>query len=217
MAPGVRLIIFGRQGAGKGTQCQRLATHYGVPHVSTGDMLRAAVGAGTEFGLKARTYMDAGKLLPDDIMVGLVAERLAQPDAVAGWLLDGFPRTLGQAAALHEVTADAPAEKAVNLEVPESVVFERITKRRVCSGACQSIYRVGDPSAESGVCVRCGGAVVQRGDDTEESVRKRLSDYQDQTVPVVTWFAEQGRLVEVDGDQPADDVFAALVSAIDSR
>ena len=132
MAPGVRLIIFGRQGAGKGTQCQRLATHYGVPHVSTGDMLRAAVKAGTEFGLKARDYMDAGKLLPDDIMVGLVAERLAQPDAVTGWLLDGFPRTVGQAEALNEVTSDAPAEKAVNLEVPESVVFERITKRRVC-------------------------------------------------------------------------------------
>jgi adenylate kinase len=216
MAAGVRLIIFGRQGAGKGTQCQRLAAHYGVPHISTGDMLRAAVRDGTEFGVKAREYMDAGKLLPDDIMVGLVAERLAQTDALGGWLLDGFPRTTGQAEALVEVTTDAPLDLAVNLEVPESVVVARISSRRVCSN-CAAIYSVDRPPTNPWTCDRCGGDVEQRDDDTEESVRERLATYQEQTAPLIAWFAARGHLAEVDGDADPDVVFERLIAAIEAR
>jgi len=214
MPSGHRLIIFGRQGAGKGTQCERLAAHYEVPHVSTGDMLRAAVRDGTAFGLKAKEYMDAGKLLPDDIMVGLVAERLGQPDAIRGWLLDGFPRTTGQAEALAEVTADAPVDVAVNLDVPESVVVERISSRRVCSN-CGAIYSTSRPPTNPWVCDRCGGEVVQRADDTEEAVRTRLADYQAQTAPLIEWFDARGLLVTVDGNADPDTVFGRIVSQVD--
>ncbi|MGI9577990.1 MAG: adenylate kinase [Microthrixaceae bacterium] len=214
MADGVRLIVFGRQGAGKGTQCARLAAHYGVPHISTGDMLRAAVRDGTEFGEKAKSYMDEGKLLPDDIMVGLVAERLAQADAHVGWLLDGFPRTPGQADALSEVTADAPFDLAVNLDVPEEVVLERITNRRVCT-ECGTIYSVAEPPTTPWDCDKCGGTVVQREDDTEEAVRKRLADYQTQTAPLMSWFEDRDKLVTIDGNPDADTVFARVVSAIE--
>jgi len=213
MKTGVRLIIFGRQGAGKGTQCERLAAHYGVPHISTGDMLRAAVRDATEFGRKAKEFMDAGKLLPDDVMVGLVAERLGQPDAQVGWLLDGFPRTPGQADALAEVTVDAPIHAAINLDVPEAVVIERITARRVCSN-CGAIYSVDRPPTSPWTCDRCGGDVVQRADDTPEAVAGRLADYQKQTAPLIAWFAERGTLVTVDGNDDPDTVFAALIEAV---
>ena len=216
MPSGHRLIIFGRQGAGKGTQSERLAAHYDIPHISTGDMLRAAVRDGTAFGLKAKEYMDAGKLLPDDIMVGLVAERLGQPDAAKGWLLDGYPRTPGQADALTEVTADAPFDVAVNLEVPESVVIERISSRRVCSN-CGAIYSTSRPPTTNCTCDRCGGEVVQRDDDTEEAVRSRLADYQAQTAPLIQWFADRDALVTVDGDADPETVFTELVAAIDAR
>ena len=216
MPSGHRLIIFGRQGAGKGTQSERLAAHYDIPHISTGDMLRAAVRDGTAFGLKAKEYMDAGKLLPDDIMVGLVAERLAQHDARAGWLLDGYPRTAGQAEALAAVTGDAPFDLALNLEVPESVVVERISSRRVCAKEGH-IYSVHEPPKVPGVCDICGGEVVQREDDTEAAIRERLALYQEQTAPLIEWFETRGKLATVDGDAPPDTVTKALVAAIDER
>lgn len=211
-----RLIVFGRQGAGKGTQCERLAAHYGVPHISTGDMLRAAVRDGTEFGRKAKEFMDAGRLLPDDIMVGLVGERLGASDATAGWLLDGFPRTPGQADALTEVTGDAPFDLAVDLDVPEEVVVERLSSRRVCVD-CGAIYSTTAPPTTPWVCDRCGGEVVQRADDTVEAIRARLADYASQTEPLKEWFDARGKLLVVDGNAPADEVTAALVAAIDAR
>jgi adenylate kinase len=211
-----RLIVFGRQGAGKGTQCERLAAHYGVPHISTGDMLRAAVRDGTEFGRKAKEFMDAGRLLPDDIMVGLVGERLAQPDAAEGWLLDGFPRTPGQAEALVEVTGDTPFDLAINLEVPEDVVIERISSRRVCTN-CGAIYSVGAPPTDPWTCDRCGGEVVQRADDTEEAVRARLADYNAQTAPLMSWFEARGALATVDGNDDPQVVTDNLVKVIDER
>ena len=211
-----RLIVFGRQGAGKGTQCERLAAHYHVPHISTGDMLRAAVRDGTEFGRKAKEYMDAGRLLPDDIMVGLVGERLGASDATRGWLLDGFPRTPGQAESLGEVTGDAPFDLAVDLDVPEEVVVERLSSRRVCV-ECGAIYSVSSPPASPWVCDRCGGEVVQRDDDTEAAIRSRLADYALQTEPLKEWFDARGKLLVVDGNAAADEVTAALVTAIDAR
>jgi len=216
MSDEVRLIVLGRQGAGKGTQCARLSDHYGVPHISTGDMLRAAVRDGTEFGVKAKSFMDAGKLLPDDVMVGLVAERLAQHDAHLGWLLDGFPRTPGQADALVEVTIDAPFDLAVNIEVPESVVIERISSRRVCSN-CGAIYSVTQPPSNPWVCDRCGeDAVVQREDDTEHAIRERLALYNEQTAPLISWFEAKGKLVTVDGNAETDHVTKRLVEVIDA-
>ena len=212
----VRLIVFGRQGAGKGTQATRLAERYGIPHISTGDMLRAAVKEGTEFGLKAKEYMDAGQLLPDDVMLGLVAERLSQPDAVPGWLLDGFPRTDQQAEDLQGLVAEGGITAAINLDVPESVVVERISSRRVCTN-CGTIYSAGDDSGISGECAKCGGEVVQRDDDTEEAVRKRLATYNEQTAPLLDWFQRQGLLETVDGVGEPDDIAVLVAEAVESK
>lgn len=213
----VRLLVFGRQGAGKGTQAVRLASRYGVPRISTGDMLRAAVKEGTEFGLQAKAIMDAGQLVSDEVMLGIISERLSQPDAAAGWLLDGFPRTEQQAKDLVELVGEDGIDLALDLEVPEEVVLDRITARRVCS-QCGATYSTGrDESAASGVCVNCGGTVVQRDDDTEEAVRKRLDIYAEQTLPAVRWFAQEGLLVSVGGVGDPDDIAEELSAAIDSR
>lgn len=212
----VRLIVFGRQGAGKGTQAVRLAGRYGVPHISTGDMLRAAVKAGTGFGLLAKEIMDAGKLVSDEVMLGLVSERLGQPDAVCGWLLDGFPRTPQQAKDLEEIVGPDGIDLAINLEVAEDIVVARISSRRVCSN-CGTNYSVDSPPTSNWTCDKCGGEVVQRDDDTEDSVRKRLSLYNEQTAPLLAWFDEQGLLAEVDGVGDPDAITEKLFAVIDAR
>ena len=216
MTDGVRLIVFGRQGAGKGTQCVRLAERYGVPHISTGDMLRAAAAEGTEFGLRAKEYMDAGQLLPDDIMLGVIEERLARPDAHGGWLLDGFPRTPGQAEGLNALLGDKCADLAIDLDVSEEVVVGRISGRRVCA-SCGAIYSVDSPPTSGWTCDKCGGDVVQRADDTEESVRKRLAAYNEQTAPLLAWFDERDMLVTVDGVGDPDEISVRIAAAVDSR
>jgi adenylate kinase len=213
----LRLIVFGRQGAGKGTQAARLAAHYGIPHISTGDMLRAAAASGSEFGLQVKAIMDEGGLVSDDVMEGVVAERLGQPDAQPGFLLDGYPRTPGQAEYLQGLLAPQGVRLAINLEVPEDVVVERITGRRVCSN-CGTVYAVGrDESATTGVCAKCGGTVVQREDDTEEAVRKRLALYAQSTEPLLAWFRDRDLLADVDGVGDPDDIAAELVRIIDAR
>lgn len=211
-----RLVIFGRQGAGKGTQAERLAEHFGIPHISTGDMLRSAVREGTEFGQQAKQIMDAGDLVPDEVMLGIVQERLAEPDAESGWLLDGFPRTLQQARDLVALVGEDHIDLAIDLDVPEDVVVERISSRRVCSN-CGAIYSTSNPPSNGTTCDRCGGEVVHRDDDTEEAVRHRLELYAQQTVPAVEWFAELGRLVRVDGDAAPDTVTEELLSVISER
>jgi adenylate kinase len=179
-------------------------------------MLRAAVRDGTEFGLKAKAYMDEGKLLPDDIMVGLVAERLAQADARPGWLLDGYPRTSGQADALDAVTGDAPFSLAINLDVPEDVVLERISSRRVCVD-CGTNYSVQHPPTHPWDCDKCGGKVVQREDDTEAAVNERLALYREQTAPLIEWFDARGKLATVNGNAALDVVTEALIATVDER
>lgn len=214
MTDGVRLVMLGRQGAGKGTQAVRLAQHFVVPHISTGDMLRAAVAAGTEFGQRAQAVMDAGQLVSDEIMVGVVDERLNESDSTRrGYILDGFPRTEAQAVALEKITSARPLDVVLNLEVPEHVVLERITKRRVCS-TCGHIYSVDAPPKNGWICDVDGGEVVQRGDDTEEAVRKRLDLYAAETLPLVGFYRERGLLEEVDGLGTTDDVFARLLVAV---
>jgi adenylate kinase len=209
----LRLVIFGRQGAGKGTQSTLLAEHYGSVHISTGDMLREAVAAGTEFGRKAKEFMDAGQLLPDDVMLGVVEERLQQADVLErGFLLDGFPRTIPQAEALLDL---ASVDLALDLDVPEDVVLERMSNRRVCEN-CGRIYSVDDLDGAT-ACAVCGGALVQRDDDRPEAIAKRLKAYAEQTVPTIRWFDDRALLLVVDGLGSPDEVSKRVIDAIDSR
>ncbi|MFZ9016808.1 MAG: adenylate kinase family protein, partial [Ilumatobacteraceae bacterium] len=173
MIPGARLVILGRQGAGKGTQCVRLSRHYVVPHISTGDMLRAAAREGTELGRMAKEIMDDGGLVGDDIMIGLVDERLAKPDASArGYILDGFPRTVAQASALDDLTSTKPINVVIDLDVPREIVLDRISSRRVCRD-CGTNYTVQGTPPETWICDVCGGYVQQRADDTPDAVNRR--------------------------------------------
>jgi adenylate kinase len=213
---GARLVLLGRQGAGKGTQCVRLSRHYVIPHISTGDMLRAAVKEGTEFGLRAKEVMDRGDLVSDEIMGGVVRERLSQDDALnRGYVLDGFPRTVPQAELLAEVTVDEPLDLVIDLVVPTDVVLERLAARRVCVD-CNTNYSVDHPPKYGWVCDNCGGEVVQRDDDTPAAIQKRLDNYERQTAPLIAWYLDRKLLVEVDGLGSTDEVTARLVEAIDS-
>jgi adenylate kinase len=213
--PGARLVLLGRQGAGKGTQCVRLSRHYVVPHISTGDILRAAVREGTEFGKKAKAIMDAGDLVPDDIMVGIVDERLTRDDTRnRGFILDGFPRTVGQASALADITQPRGIDLVVNLEVARGVVLARLASRRVCTD-CGANYSSEQPPRYGTTCDVCGGDVIQREDDTEEAINRRLDLYEAETEPLIAWYLERDLLIEVDGDGDPDAVTSRLVDAID--
>jgi len=217
MIPGARLVMLGRQGAGKGTQCTRLSRHFVVPHISTGDMLRAAVKEGTEFGRKAQEYMQAGELLPDDIIIGVVEERLLKDDTRnRGYILDGFPRTQEQAESLAEITVDQPLDLVVDLDVPTEVVLVRLASRRVCVD-CGANYSVQSPPKHGWTCDHCGGEVIQRADDTEEAIKRRLDIYEAETAPLIQWYEERGLLMVVDGDGDADEVTARLIRAISAR
>lgn len=217
MIPGARLIILGRQGAGKGTQCVRLARHYVVPHISTGDMLRAAVREGTELGKQAKDIMDSGGLVGDEIMIGLVNERLAKPDAsTRGYILDGFPRTVAQAEALTEITHDKPIHVVIDLDVPREIVLERISSRRVCRD-CGTNYTATGTNPSPWICDVCGGDVQQRADDTPESVNRRLDLYEEQTSPLIAHYTAQGMLAVVNGVGHPDHVFKRLTDAIETR
>jgi adenylate kinase len=215
--PGARLVLLGRQGAGKGTQCVRLSRHYVVPHISTGDMLRAAVREGTEFGRKAKEIMDRGELVSDEIMGGVVDERLDRDDTRhRGYILDGYPRTVGQAELLAKITADAPLDLVIDLVVPTDVVLERLAGRRVCTD-CGANYSLDTPPKDGWVCDNCGGDVVQRADDTPEAIQKRLDLYERETAPLIAWYAGHDLLDEVDGLGTAEEVTARLIAAIDAR
>lgn len=215
MNPGARLVMLGRQGAGKGTQCTRLSRHFVVPHISTGDMLRAAVKDGTEFGRKAQEYMSAGNLLPDDIIIGVVDERLTKDDTRnRGYILDGFPRTQEQAQTLAEITADQPLDMVIDLDVPTDIVLERLASRRVCAD-CGANYSVQTPPKHGWVCDHCGGSVIQRTDDTEDAIKRRLALYEEETAPLIDWYAARGLLVVVDGFGDTDVVAARLIETIE--
>jgi adenylate kinase len=211
------MVMLGRQGAGKGTQCVRLSRHYVVPHISTGDMLRAAVREGTDLGRKAAELMAAGSLVPDDIMIGIVDERLGGDDTTQrGYILDGFPRTVDQAEALAKITFERPLDVVVDLDVPQDVVLARLAGRRVCSD-CAANYSVDAPPKYGWVCDNCGGDVVQRDDDTPAAIEKRLAAYEEKTAPLIAWYRERGLLEVVEGDGAADAVTGRLLAAIDLR
>lgn len=215
MIPGARLVLLGRQGAGKGTQCTRLSRHYVVPHISTGDILRAAVREGTEFGKKAQELMDAGELLPDDVIVGIIDERLDRDDTrTRGFILDGFPRTTTQAEELLRITAPRGIDLAINLEVPRDVVLRRLASRRVCAD-CGTNYSAEQPPKYGMTCDVCGGDVIHREDDTEAAINRRLDLYERETAPLIAWFESRGMLATVDGYGHPDEVTDRLVRTVD--
>ena len=217
MIPGARLIILGRQGAGKGTQCVRLSRHYVVPHISTGDMLRAAAREGSELGRMAKEVMDAGGLVGDEIMIGLVDERLRKPDADSrGYILDGFPRTVAQAEALDRITAEKPLNVVIDLDVPREIVLERISSRRVCRD-CGTNYTAQGDEPSPWICDVCGGDVQQRADDTPEAVNRRLDLYETQTAPLIEYYSSRGALAVVNGVGHPDHVFKRLTDVIEAR
>ena len=217
MSVGARLVVLGKQGAGKGTQAVRLSRHYVVPHVSTGDTFRAAVRSGSEFGEKARQYLDSGELVPDEIVIGMVRERLNRGDTNRGFVLDGFPRTVSQADALADMLQPRGLDLVIDLEVDTEQVLSRLASRRVCSD-CGANYSVAEnPPRIPGICDVCGGEVVQRDDDTESAIRRRLELYERETAPLIDWYDKRGLLAKIDGMGTPDQVTARVVAEIDSR
>jgi adenylate kinase len=212
----VRLVILGPQGAGKGTQSVRLAEKYDIPAIATGDVFRWAISQGTELGLQAKDYVDAGGLVPDEITIGVVRERLDEKDAARGFLLDGFPRTLAQAEALDEILSKRgeSLDAAVVIGVPEEVSLRRLTGRRVCS-RCGRNYHVDSPPSTNWTCDRCGGKVEARLDDQDEAaIRERLKLYYEQSEPLNDYYERRGKLRAIDGQGSPDEVFERVVAAL---
>ena len=211
----MRVAFLGPPGAGKGTQARELAQEWGVPHIATGDMLREAVAAGTPLGLDAKRYMDQGTLVPDDVIVGLIAERLSKPDAKRGFILDGFPRTIGQARALSTLLENLgqPLARVIFFDVSEAELLRRLTGRRVCRNCGATYHLVSAPPARPGVCDRCGGELYQRADDSEATVRNRLRVYNTQTAPLLDDYRRRGLLSTVRGEGAIETIRAALRQA----
>ncbi len=202
----MNLVLLGAPGAGKGTQAERIIETWGLAHISTGDILRKAVADATPLGLEAKRYMDAGELVPDEVVIGLVKERLQQPDTQKGFILDGFPRTVVQAEELDTALAslDKQIDSAVAIVVDPEVIVARLTSRRTCR-ACGKITTVS--ALADGACPACGGEVYQRDDDNEATVRNRLDVYERSTAPLIDHYRSAGVLAEIDGDRPVDEVF----------
>lgn len=207
----MKIIFIGPPGSGKGTQAKRLAGRFAIPHISTGDMLREAVAEGTELGRQAAPIMASGGLVSDDLMIGIIRERLARPDAAGGFILDGFPRTVVQAEKLDGIVGNgADPLRVLQLLVPDEAIVRRIALRRTCA-QCGAIYHLeNNPPANDGVCDRCGAEVVARPDDNEEAVRRRLESFHRQTLPVATFYKGKNILREVDGVGPVDEVFGRI-------
>jgi adenylate kinase len=212
----VRLIFLGPPAAGKGTQARRLAAEYGIPHISTGDILRAAARAGTYLGREARRYMDRGKLVPDDVMIGIIRERLLKDDCRRGFILDGFPRTLPQAEALTQLldAIHKPIDFVVNMEVPVEEVLRRMSGRLTCQNCGTMFNLILNPPEVMGRCDCCGGPLVQRADDRVETVHERLVIYRQSTTPLFGYYQECGLLRTVDGTGTIDDIAKRILEAV---
>ena len=212
----MRIVFLGAPGSGKGTQAKKLTEELGIPHISTGDMLRAAVAAGTRFGQQAKEIMDSGALVSDEIMLGIISERLQESDAADGFILDGFPRTKQQAYDLDELLDQLgqPLDVAVLMDVEFDILMKRLTGRRTCSRTGKLLNVYFSPQEELDAVVAAGGELVQRKDDNEETIRHRLTVYREQTQPVTDFYAKRGRLKTVDADADIDTVYERLKAAI---
>lgn len=204
----MNIILFGPPGAGKGTQAKKLVDFYGIPQISTGDILRANVREGTELGLAAKSYMDKGELVPDQVLIGIIKNRLKEDDCKKGFILDGYPRTVPQADALEAILdeIDKPIDIVLNLEVPDEVLVGRISGRLMCKCGA-SYHTISNPPKKSNICDICGGEVFQRVDDTADAVQNRLDVYKKQTQPLINYYKEKGILVTLDGTKDIDVVF----------
>lgn len=212
----LRAVLLGPPGAGKGTQAVRLVEKYEIPHISTGDIFRKSIKEGTELGKKAQEYMNAGALVPDELVVDLVKDRLQQDDCKNGFLLDGFPRTIFQAEKLDEFLSESNLKMdiVINLKVEKEALIKRLTGRRVCKDCGASYHIVNIPPKKEGVCDICGGELIQRKDDNIETVENRINVYEEQTAPLIGYYKEAGSLVDFDGEASLDEVFDAIVQAI---
>ncbi|MEO3927507.1 adenylate kinase [Micromonosporaceae bacterium B7E4] len=214
----MRLVLVGPPGAGKGTQAEFIAAHLAVPKISTGDIFRANVSQGTPLGVEAKRYMDAGKLVPDEVTINMVRDRLAEPDAAEGFLLDGFPRTTPQAAALDKLLADlgTALDLVMELVVDDDEVIRRLSGRRTCRG-CGKVWHIEfDPASVEGLCDRCGGELFQRDDDKAETIAERLREYASKTAPLIDYYGAQGKLVGIDATGPVEDVTVRAIDALRS-
>lgn len=207
----MKLVIFGPPSAGKGTQAQKLSKQYGIPQVATGDLLRKAVADKTPLGLKIKSYLDQGRLGPDEVIVQLIKERVAKLDCKNGFLLDGFPRTMGQAKELERMT---DIDLVLSIVVDFDALVERAVGRRTCP-KCSAVYHIKfNPPMNKGICEKCGAKLIQRDDDKEDTVRNRLRVYQEQTAPLIEYYRKKGKLVDIDGSGGIDAVYSQMVKAI---
>ncbi|MCL6587289.1 MAG: adenylate kinase [Anoxybacillus sp.] len=208
----MNLVLMGLPGAGKGTQAEKIVQEYGIPHISTGDMFRAAIKEGTALGLQAKAYMDRGDLVPDEVTIGIVRERLSKDDCQKGFLLDGFPRTVAQAEALEAMLAELgrSIDYVINIEVDKALLMERLTGRRICKECGATYHLVFNPPAKLGVCDKCGGELYQRADDNEETVANRLEVNMKQTQPLLDFYRTKGYLRNINGQQEIEQVFADI-------
>ena len=212
----MKIVMLGGPGAGKGTQAKKIAEQYAIPHISTGDIFRANIKEGTELGKKARTYMDQGALVPDELVVDLVADRLTWDDAKDGFVLDGFPRTIPQAEALTKALQDMGTglDVAIDIEVPDQVIIDRMGGRRACVSCGATYHLVNIPPKTEGKCDNCGSDLILRDDDKPETVKKRLDVYHEQTQPLIEYYTNLGLLKEVDGTVQMDQVFNAIAEIL---
>ena len=215
----MKIILMGPPGAGKGTQAEKLVELYQIPHISTGDMFRKAQKDGTELGLKAKEYMEQGQLVPDEVTVGIVRERLAEADCKDGFLLDGFPRTVQQADALDGILKDLgmALDRVINIEVDKAFLVDRLTGRRVCRTCGATFHVVNKAPKVEGVCDKCGGELYQRNDDKIETVSNRLDVYAAQTAPLIEYYQSKGVMSSIDGRKSMEDVLADIRSALGSN
>ncbi|MEH7383167.1 adenylate kinase [Bacillus sp. JJ1533] len=205
----MNLVLMGLPGAGKGTQAERIVEKYNIPHISTGDMFRAAIKDGTELGLQAKSFMDKGELVPDEVTIGIVRERLSKDDCNQGFLLDGFPRTVPQAEALEAILTDLgkKIDYVINIEVDSDILLERLTGRRICKDCGSTYHLVFNPPSQEGTCDKCGGELYQRADDNAETVGTRLQVNIEQSKPLLDFYQEKGYLRNIDGQQEINKVF----------
>jgi len=212
----MRIVLLGAPGSGKGTQAKQLMADMNIPHVSTGDMLREAVAAGTRFGVQAKTVMESGNLVPDDVVLGIISERLTRPDAAEGYILDGFPRTKQQALDLDELLDElgTPLDAAVLLDVDFDMLMKRLTGRRTCSLTGKLLNVHFSPQEELDACIKAGGELIQREDDNEETIRNRLDVYRESTEPLIDFYRDRGKLRVVDADGPVDEIYVRFRAAL---